>query len=64
MGGRIEWDAAACKASNRPKAADFIQMSCRSGWEMRLRLATRHLNLVSGFFLSSPGLLSSMPASD
>ena len=34
IGGKIEWDAAACQASNRPEAAAFIRMPRRPGWEL------------------------------
>jgi hypothetical protein len=34
LGGRIEWDAAACRATNRPEAAELIKMPRRAGWEL------------------------------
>lgn len=34
LGDRIEWDAAACRATNRPEAADLIKMPRRTGWEL------------------------------
>ena len=34
LGGKIEWDAAACKATNRPEAAALIRMPRRTGWEL------------------------------
>jgi predicted dehydrogenase len=34
LGGRIEWDAAACVAKNRPEAAALIRPPCRKGWEL------------------------------
>jgi hypothetical protein len=34
LGGRIEWDAAACRATNRPEADALIQMPRRQGWEL------------------------------
>lgn len=34
LGGRIEWDAAAGRASNRPEADALIKMPRRPGWEL------------------------------
>ena len=34
LGGKIEWDAASCKATNRPEAASLIRMPRRAGWEI------------------------------
>ncbi|MCX6872389.1 MAG: Gfo/Idh/MocA family oxidoreductase [Verrucomicrobia bacterium] len=34
LGGRIDWNAVACQATNRPEAAAFIRMPCRPGWEL------------------------------
>jgi len=34
LGGRIDWDAAACQATNRPEAAALIRMPRRPGWEL------------------------------
>jgi predicted dehydrogenase len=34
LGGKIDWDAAACKATNRPEADALIRMPRRSGWEL------------------------------
>jgi predicted dehydrogenase len=34
MGGKVEWDAAAGKATNRPEADVFIRMPRRTGWEL------------------------------
>lgn len=34
VGGKIEWDAAACKATNRPEADAFIRMPRRPGWDL------------------------------
>ena len=34
LGGRIEWDAAACRATNRPEAVDLVWMPRRAGWEL------------------------------
>lgn len=34
LGGRIEWDAAAGRATNRPEAEPVIKMPCRPGWEL------------------------------
>jgi hypothetical protein len=34
LGGRIEWDATACRASNRPEADNLIKMPRRAGWEL------------------------------
>ena len=34
LGGRIEWDAAACRATNRPEADALVRMPRRQGWEL------------------------------
>jgi predicted dehydrogenase len=34
LGGRIEWDAAMCQATNRPEAAALIHKPRRKGWEL------------------------------
>ncbi len=34
LGGKIEWDAAAGRATNRPEAAALIRMPRREGWEL------------------------------
>lgn len=34
LGGRIEWDADACRATNRPEADALIRMPRRQGWEL------------------------------
>ncbi|MEO8614615.1 MAG: Gfo/Idh/MocA family oxidoreductase [Luteolibacter sp.] len=34
LGGRIEWDAAACRATNRPEADALIRMPRRQGWDL------------------------------
>jgi predicted dehydrogenase len=34
MGGKIDWDAAACKCTNRPEAAQFIRLPRREGWDL------------------------------
>lgn len=34
LGGKIEWDAAGCRATNRPEAAALIRMPRRAGWEL------------------------------
>lgn len=34
LGGRIEWDAAKCEATNRPEAAKTIRRPRRAGWEI------------------------------
>lgn len=34
MGGKVEWDAAACKSTNRPEAAGFIHAPRRAGWDL------------------------------
>ena len=34
LGGKIDWDAKACKATNRPEADALIRMPCRHGWDL------------------------------
>jgi predicted dehydrogenase len=34
LGGTIEWDAAACRATNRPEADALVRMPRRKGWEL------------------------------
>jgi predicted dehydrogenase len=34
LGGRIEWDAVAGRATNRPEADALIRRPCRPGWEL------------------------------
>jgi predicted dehydrogenase len=34
LGGRIDWDATACRATNRPEADALIRMPRRAGWEL------------------------------
>ena len=34
LGGRIEWDAAACRVTNRPEADALVRMPRRKGWEL------------------------------
>jgi predicted dehydrogenase len=34
LGGRIEWDAAACRSTNRPEADALVRMPRRQGWEL------------------------------
>ena len=34
LGGKIEWDAKTCQASNRPEAAALIRMPRRPGWAL------------------------------
>ena len=34
LGGKIEWDAAACASTNRPEAAALVRRPRRSGWEL------------------------------
>jgi predicted dehydrogenase len=34
LGGKIEWDAAACASTNRPEVAALVRRPRRSGWEI------------------------------
>jgi hypothetical protein len=34
LGGKIEWDAVAGRATNRPEADALIRMPRRPGWEL------------------------------
>jgi hypothetical protein len=34
LGGRIEWDTATCRATNRPEADALVRMPRRQGWEL------------------------------
>ena len=34
LGGRIEWDAAACRVTNRPEADALVRAPRRQGWEL------------------------------
>lgn len=34
LGGKIEWDAAACASTKRPEVAALVRRPRRSGWEL------------------------------